>query len=415
MRPAALLAALLAAACAAPAPAPETEPAAAAAAADTSGAPQTQREVAAGNAAFGVDLYKRLAAEPGNVFVSPISIAGAFGPVAAGAEGETLAAVRGAMRFGSGPGLHPALGGLLRGLEREREGATLSIANALWAMEGFEMKPAFGRIGREDYGAAVETLDFRRSEESAKRINDWVKTETRGRIPSLIEPSSLDEMTRLVITNAVYFLGDWARPFNPSATRPEPFHSPGGARQVPLMYRPGDYRYFETDGFQAVDLPYKDESLSMSVFLPRARNGMAAFEAGLDDARLREWLARLDAESPREVRLRLPRLKVEESYQLVAPLRAMGMGIAFTPNQANFRGIADADLFISQVVHKTFLRIDETGTEAAAATGVEIQATSAPAVPPVEFRADRPFFLVIREKGSGAILFMGRVEAPDPA
>ncbi len=408
---AAFLSVLLATACApadqpAPQPTAETESA--------TGAPAAVGDVAEGNADFGLALYKQLAGEPGNVFVSPISIAAAFGPVAAGARGETLAAIERAIRFPGGPGLHPALGGLLRGLEREREGATLSIANALWVMTGFPLKPDFERIGRQDYGAGIEHLDFRRGAEAAARINGWVKGETRGRIPTLIDPASLDADTALVVTNAVYFLGDWTTPFNASNTREQPFHLPGGAtRPVPLMYRKDPFRYFETASFQAIDLPYKDDRLAMSFFLPKARDGLSALEAELTGARLREWLDRLDRETPREVRLHLPKLRIEEDYQLVRPLTAMGMAIAFDPNRADFRGIAEADLFISQVVHKTFLRVDEKGTEAAAATGIEVELTSAPIVPPVVFRADHPFFLVIRDKPSGAVLFLGRIVSPE--
>ncbi len=181
---------------------------------------------------------------------------------------------------------------------------------------------------------------------------------------------------------------------------------------VPLMHRStGHYRFFETDDFQAVDLPYKDERLSMTVFLPRQRGALAAFEAGLTDERLRTWLARLDAEQPRELRLYLPKLKIEERYNLVPALRDMGMGVAFTPD-ADLTGIADEDLFISQVLHKTFVRIDEKGTEAAAVTAIEIQVTGGRIGEPPTFRADHPFFFLLRDKQSGAILFLGRIVEP---
>lgn len=407
---------LLAAACAAPVPPGATASGGASGPEASSTAPVTTAAVARGNADFGVALYKSLAEEPGNVFLSPISIAGAFGPVSAGARQETLAEIARALRLpaGGGAGLHPALGGLLRDLEREREGARLSIANALWVQQGFSLKAPFETIARDAYDARVELLDFERSEEAAARINNWVKDETRGRIPNLIAPDSLNGDTALVVTNAVYFLGDWTTPFNASNTRDEPFYlQGGGVRQVPLMYRKDRFRYLETGTFQAIDLPYKDERLSMSLFLPKRRDGLAGFEAELSDAELRGWLERLDAAQPREVRLHLPKLKIEQNYDLVPPLRALGIKIAFTRNRADFRGIAEANLFISQVIHKTFLRVDEKGTEAAAATGIEIEITGAPAVPPIVFRADHPFFFVIREKTSGAILFLGRITAPE--
>ena len=407
------LLALALAACAPAAP-EETVQGPSAAVPEAPAVPASAEAVAAGNADFALRLYGELRNEPGNLFLSPVSLAGAFGPVAAGARGETRTAIDAALGFpgGAGEGLHPALGGLLRGVEREREGVALSIANALWLKHDLPMKPEFLRTGQQEYGAQVERLDFRQSAASAKRINDWVSGETRGRIRELIAADSLDNDTALVVTNAVYFLADWADPFNASGTRDEPFYSPGGIRQIPLMSQGGHYRYFETDGFQAIDLPYKDPSLSMTVLLPKARGGLPSLEASLTGAKLREWLARIDAENPRKVYLHLPKLKMEESYNLVDPLRALGMGIAFT-NRADFRGIAEADLLISQVVQKTFVRIDEKGTEAAAATGVEVELTSAPPAPPPTFRADHPFFFVLRDKQSGAILFLGRVVAPE--
>lgn len=411
--PAALLLAALSAGCARPADqartdTAEAEPAAAAAPAD----PAMVTSVAEGNRAFGVALYRELAAKPGNVLISPISIAGAFGPVVAGAQGETRTVIARALRFpaGGGAALHPQLGGLLRGLERDRNGATLSIANALWVQQGFTIKPAFVRVAREDYDATSENLDFVRAPASAAaRINAWVNEETRGRIPTLFPPDAFTDLTRLVVTNAVYFLGDWAEPFRRSATTPQPFFLlDGGARQVPLMSRQGQYRTHWTETFTAIDLPYKDERLSMTVFLPHARGGLPAFEAGLTPERLAEWLGKLDAAQPGKTQLSLPRLEISEGYHLEGPLRAMGMGLAFSRGKANFRDIADADLYISEVAHKTFVRMDEKGTEAAAATGVVISTVSAP----LPFRADHPFFFLLRDKTSGAILFMGRIADP---
>ena len=378
--------------------------------------PAAPADVVQGNADFGLALYKELAAEPGDVFLSPISIAGAFGPVVAGAQGETRDAIARAMRFPArgGAGLHPALGGMLRGLEREQEGATLSIANALWVRQGFALKPEFLRVARQDYDAAVEPLDFARAPAAAAgRINGWVSRETRGRIPELISADSLNQDTALVVTNAVYFLGDWPTPFNASNTSEQPFYTGRSeSRPIPLMYRKDSYRYLETDDFQAIDLPYKDPRLSMTVFLPKARDGLASFERRLDETRLRTWLGDIDKAEPRTVYLYLPKLKVEATYNLVPALRALGMGIAFS-NRADFRGMADADLLISQVVHKTFVRVDEKGTEAAAATGVEIELTSAPSIEPPTFRADHPFFFLLRDRSSGAMLFLGRIVAPE--
>ena len=377
--------------------------------------PAPSAPIALANRGFGLELYRQLAAKPGNVFISPISLAGAFGPAAAGAQGETRAAIGKVLGFpADDASLHPQLGGLLRALEdNQSEGARVSIANALWVAQGFPVKRGFVEISTRDYGAEVANLDFRNGRAAAGRINKWVDRETKGRIPTLIEPDSLDEMTALVITNAVHFLGDWAVPFNASNTHPQPFHLAGGAtRDVPMMAGKRYIRYAEDGAVQMIDLPYKGERLSMTVIVPKERGGLAAVEARLDNERMATWLAQLDGGEPREVRVHLPKLKVEASYQLVEPLKRMGMEIAFKPHEANFRGIADTDLFISQVVHKTFLRIDEKGTEAAAATGIEAEVTSAPIVPPPTFRADHPYLLLIRDKATGAVLFLGRIADP---
>ena len=372
------------------------------------------KAAAIGNRGFGVTLYQRLAAEPGNVFLSPISLAGAFGPVAAGAEGETRAAIGTVLQLpNDDASLHRDLSGLLRTLESDRAGAQLSIANGLWLMKGLAVKPAFVAVARNSYDAEVESLDFRNGAAAAGRINNWVERKTGGRITKLIEANSLDEMTALVVTNAVHFLGDWIHPFNAGNTGLQPFHLTGGAtRDVPMMYGKRHDRYADTDGVQLLELPYKGDRLSMVAILPKERGRLAAVEKSLDGRRLRQWLEQLDSAEPREVRVHLPKVEFRSSYQLVEPLKAMGMSIAFQPQQANFRGIADTDLFISQVVHKTFLRIDEKGTEAAAATGIEVEVTSAPAVPPPTFRADHPFLVLIRDRPTGAVLFLGRIADP---
>jgi serpin B len=366
------------------------------------------------NRAFGLSLYQQLAAEPGNVVISPISLAGAFGPVSAGAQGETRAAIGRILRFPAEDArLHSDLGGMLRELESDRDGARVSIANALWLMLGFPVKPEFVAIAERSYDAEVDTLDFRDGAAAARRINGWVDRETKGRIRELVDADTLDEYTALVVTNAVHFLGDWQQPFSANNTRPQPFHlADGSTREVPLMYAKRRVRYAETGDVQLVDLPYEGERLSMSVILPKRRGGLAEVERGLSESRLTEWLRTVDAARPQDVRIHLPRVQTETSYQLVEPLTAMGMGVAFDRQDANFRGIADQQLFISQVVHKTYLRIDEKGTEAAAATGIEVEVTSAPPSPPPVFRADHPFLFLIRDKATGAVLFLGRIAVP---
>ena len=375
--------------------------------------PADSRDTALANRAFGLDLYRILAAKPGNVFISPVSLAGAFGPVAAGARAETRDAIGQVLRFPpSDAELHPKLGALLRSLESESDGARVSIANGLWLMQGYRVNPAFVATAKDSYGAEVETLDFTNGAASAARINAWVERETNNRIRNLIAPASLVELTRVVVTNAVHFLGDWVQPFSTSRTRTEPFHlAGGGTREVPMMSSNRHTRYTEAGSVELLELPYKGGRLAMVVILPKTRGGLAAVEASLGDEQLGRWLQQLDSADYRSLLVQLPKVEIDSSYQLNGPLQAMGMGIAFDPARANFRGIAEIErLFISQVVHKTFLRVDEKGTEAGAATAVEIQAESS-AEPPT-FRADHPFLVLIRDKPSGAVLFLGRIAAP---
>lgn len=375
--------------------------------------PEDSREAALANRAFGLDLYRSLAAKPGNVFISPISLAGAFGPVAAGAQGETRAAIGQVLRFpASDATLHPRLGGLLRGLENDSDGARVSIANGLWLMKGSPINPGFVAVARDNYGAEVDSLDFRDGAAAAARINDWVERETNNRIRNLIAPDSLDVLTRVVVTNAVHFLGDWVQPFNTARTRSEPFHlATGGTRDVPMMSSNRHTRFTEAGPVQLLELPYKGGRLAMVAILPKARGDLAAIEADLTDEQLGRWLQQLETDGERGVLVQLPKVQIDSSYLLNEPLKGMGMAVAFHSKRADFRGIiADEQLFISQVLHKTFLRVDEKGTEAGAATAVEIQAESS-AEPPT-FRADHPFLLLIRDKPTGAMLFLGRIAEP---
>jgi serine protease inhibitor len=364
--------------------------------------------------ALGVRLYDQLRAADDNVVISPVSLMGAFGVVSSGARGETRTAILNSLGLPQADMLNADLGGLLRMLEVEDDATTLSVANAVWVQQDFTLNPAFVQTAERDYGAQARTVDFRGSpQQAADEINAWVSEETRNRIPELITTSSINDATRLVVTNAVYFLGDWLHPFNASSTSEEAFRlADGSTTPIPLMFQRGSFRLLETDQFQAIDLPYDNARLAMTVLLPRKPNDLRALEAGLD-AGLPGWLARLDAEQPRTVQLYLPKIETGLSYELVPQLMTLGMGVAFTP-AADFRGIADAPLAIGQVVHKTFLRIDEKGTEAAAATGIAIEVTSAPATPPPTFRADHPFLFLIRDRETGAVLFLGRISRPEP-
>jgi len=278
-----------------------------------------------------------------------------------------------------------------------------------WVQQGFALNPAFAAAARDDYQAATEPVDFLKAPDMAvARINRWVSERTGTRIPTLISRDAVNDRTRLVVTNAVYLLGHWAAPFNASTTSCQPFYRlSGDNRPVPLMAQKSRFRYLETSGFQAVDLPYKNDRLSMTVLLPKKRGDPPALEDQFTETRLSEWLVRLDAAELQSVRLFLPKFQIAADYDLEGPLTFLGMGVAFS-SQADLRGIAEADLRIAKVIHKAFLRVDEKGTEAAAATGVVVGTVSAPLVQPPVFRADHPFLVLIRDHQTGSVLFMGR-------
>ena len=376
------------------------------------------RSEAKANRAFGVRLYQQLAKKPGNVFMSPVSIAAAFGPVTLGARAETYAAVSRTMGFRPLPDLMvKRVAGLLGALDSEKgeEGAKVGIANALWVTERHPAKPDFVAQVQSGFGSAAETLDFNDSPAAAKRINDWAAGETEGKITKLFDDNAFNDATALVVTNAVHFLGDWTQPFNAIHTKPEPFFLADGTRRmVPMMGGEKGIKYFADKQMQMIDLPYKGDALSMVVILPTVRDGVAALEAKLNPAALDDWLHKLDtAQDPDFVEgvfVQMPKLQLDNDHNLTDPLKSMGMGIAFDRNRANFRGMSDEQLFISDALHKTFLRIDEKGTEAAAATAVVMSAERSG--PEITVRADHPFLLLIRDKKSGAILFMGRIVEP---
>ena len=409
MRRALPLFAALLAACATTSSPDAAETAAAAAAVPAS--------VAQGANAFGVDLYRLLSRDRGNVFVSPVSISTAFGLAFAGARGATAEEIARTLRYPArGEALNEQMGTLLRALAtNEPPLQRLAIANALWVQRGFTLRPEYLELTRSHYGAAPTTLDFSRPPEAVAHINRWAEEHSNGLIRGLLTPSDVDAATRLVLTNTVYFLGAWAEPFSTESTRDEDFHASAGTRRTPLMNQLADFPYFETGDFQAASLAYRGSDFAMAVFLPRRRGGLAAFERSLTAERLERWLRRLDEaeHEPRYLALTLPRLRFGARYELPPALAELGMTTPFT-DLADFTGIAPARLAISRVIHQTFLSVDEAGTEAAAATAVTIIVTgSRIPPPPVIFRADHPFFFVIRHRSTGSIVFMGRIEAPE--
>jgi len=379
--------------------------------------------ISAGNNRFAADLYRHLASDPGsagkNIFFSPYSISSALAITSEGARGTTADEIASVLHLSQNESLRRAgFAGLDAALNSGDTNYTLRTANALWAEETYPFLPEYVDTAARWYGANVTNLDFiNDSEASRETINRWVEEKTEDRIRDLLPAGSIDPMTRLVITNAIYFKGTWVKQFDPAEITEEVFRvAPDETVRVQMMHRTDEdaiYGYAETDSLQVLRMPYAHGAgteLSMLVLLPREDNLTAAEEALNAETltEIRETLA------DRRVRVVFPKFTLETEYSLPQALAAMGMPTAFT-DAADFSGMdGTEDLFISDVVHKAFVDVNEEGTEAAAATGVVMNLASAPMEDrtPV-FRADHPFVFVIVEEDSGTILFAGRVVNPE--
>jgi len=306
--------------------------------------------------------------------------------------------------------IHPAMSEVIGATKPGAGGYELVTANALWGQQGYDFLPDFVSLTQKYYGAGFNAVDFKNQTESARlTINSWVSEQTKQKINDLLAPGVLTDLTRLVLTNAIYFKGNWAVQFKKEDTHDLPFYLGGGKTvNAPLMYRKGKYKYVETDSLQVLELPYFGEELSMVVLLPKAKDGLAGLENELSADKLDEWLSQAYTN---EVMVYLPKFKLESKFLLNQTLADMGMVDAFSV-KADFSGIeSKKELMITAVVHKAFVEVNEEGTEAAAATAVVFGLKSMAVMEP-EFKADHPFIFLIRDNRSGAILFIGRVNDP---
>jgi serpin B len=369
--------------------------------------------------AFAFDLYRRLGPGGGNRAVSPASISTALAMAWAGARGGTAVQMQNALRFeGSPEAMMAASGRLAAALQDPTRPVVFRIANRLFGEKSCEFAPVYLDATRAAFGAALEPVDFKRAAEKARLlINGWVEEKTEKRIRDLVPRGGVSRETRLVLVNAIYFLGDWAEPFAKEATRPAPFSISASAKKdVPTMHAVEPFRFVAKDALKAVELPYKGGQMSMLVVLPDAVDGLPSLEASLTGERLEGIVKSL---ASARVSVSLPKFEVDPpgSLPLGEALRALGMVDAFSPSQADFTGIADPPdprdrLFLSEAFHKAFVKVDEKGTEAAAATAVVMDRAAAIMAPPAEFKADHPFLFFIRDNASGMVLFMGRVADP---
>ena len=390
----------------------------------TSGWPDTIRSFAEGQNDFAFGLYKELHQQPGNLFFSPFSIRTALGMTFVGARGETANQMCRALRLASSEeSLDLAFAEIIQQLTPADGGKyEFTIGNSLWSQDGIPLLPEFSELIGRYYRGEVNLVDFRINTEVARTaINRWVEEKTRQKIKELIPWDGISPDTRLVLANAIYFKGIWMSPFRTydlfDPLNEEPFYLEDGSEvRTPLMFMQKEVRYVKGEDFQAVELNYQGDNISMLVFLPNRKDGLLDLEKRLQADMLEECVKRMQV---REIKIFLPKFKLTwGTINLKNQLSAIGMPIAFNRDEADFSGINglqppdDEALHIGAVCHKAFVEVNEKGTEAAAATGVSMDmfAGLPPKVP--VFRADHPFLFGIRDQKSGSILFLGRLANP---
>ncbi|MEM5516079.1 serpin family protein [Henriciella sp. AS95] len=401
--------------------------------------PDTQSIVSA-NSDFGVDIYRagleaaeKNAAKRGetvtNFAISPASISTALAMTYAGARGETAAQMAEVLRFDLPPEtLHASMASVLFGLQSDAEGQTLKVNNRIFVDEPVTVEKSFESLMKNTYKAPLERLDLRgEPEESRQHINAWVKDKTEDRIQNLIPSGEIKKCTRMVLVNTVYLDANWATPFSARSTRNEPFTTAEGndvvAQLMSMDIRP---KYLKTSGFQAVQLPYKGNQMSMVIMLPDSERGLPRLQRQLSGEKLDRWLAELSESENTLVDLKLPKIEFLASVTLGDSLSALGMPLAFS-NDADFDGIADPvenpvdscftpmRLKLDEVDHQVFVKVDEDGTEAAAATSARMTVVVSGQLnppTPIPFHADHPFLFVIKDNETGMVLFLGRVTDP---
>ena len=380
----------------------------------------TQDELAklvSGNTAFALDLYQALLkSNSGNLFYSPYSISIALAMAQAGARGDTLQQMNSVMHYTlPGNSLHTAFNALQLALASREKNAgrpdvkdfQLNIANSTWGQAGYKFLQDYLDVLAVNYGAGLRLVDFKADPEKARQlINDWVAQQTAQKIQDLIPQGGINDLTRLVLANAIYFNAPWEHTFEAANTENGPFTNLDGKQSnVPMMKQQASFPYTKSDGYQAIDLPYSGDKLSMIVVLPDSGQ-YDRIEKAFTPALLETIQKNLQVAS---VNLALPKFKVESTFSLGDELQKMGMPDVFDPAKADLSGMdGSRSLYISSVAHKSYVSVDENGTEAAAATAVIVGTTSMP-VEVIDLKIDRPFMFLIRDNVSGSILFVARV------
>lgn len=364
------------------------------------------------NNAFAIELYEQLAKEDGNIFLSPYSISTALAMTYAGARGNTEKEMSEVIHFNLPQNeLHPAFSKLSSHFARIQNigNIELNIANALWIQKNYNILDSFLNINTEYYKANLFTVDFENAPDRAVlEINDWVEKQTKEKIKKILKKEDLHPLTRLILTNAIYFKGDWEYKFDKELTKELPFRKNKNEKIiVPMMYQKGNYKYSKNEDYQMLELPYTGKELSMLILLPNEIDGLSRLEKYLNYilfTHLNQFT------SPKMIEVYLPKFEFTQRFVLKKKLETLGMKDAF--GNADFSGITgNKRLFIHNIIHKAYVKVDEQGTEAAAATAVIMAEVSYKQTTPI-FRADHPFIFLIRDNETGSILFIGRIVDP---
>jgi serpin B len=382
-------------------------------------APTLEREaIAQAVNAFALDLHGQFRQREGNLVFSPYGVSICLAMACSGARGTTESQMSKALHLGlQQRNAHEAYAAtnarvLAAG---EGKGAEINVVNALWTERSYPLQQEFVESVRNNYHGGLEELDFLHSPDAARMtINSWVEEQTKKKIKDLLAPGIITSDTRLVLTNAVYFKGHWTSEFKEALTRDHSFTLLNGTEiKVSMMYQKHSFGYGEHGDLQVLEMPYKGGELSMVVLLPSKQQRLEDFEQSMTFDKLSYWIRNLKTQ---EVQVWLPRFKMTSEFSLGTALTRLGMTDAFSQSHADFSGMTGAkDLFISEGVHKTFVEVNERGTEAAAATGLVFGPTSALAkkeTPVPVFRADHPFVFLVRHKPTNCTLFLGRVTRP---
>uniref|UniRef100_A0A667I3W0 Serpin family B member 1 n=2 Tax=Lynx canadensis TaxID=61383 RepID=A0A667I3W0_LYNCA len=384
------------------------------------GAVFTMEQLSTANTQFAVDMFHAMNEDSptGNIFFSPLSISSALAMIFLGTQGATAVQVSKALHFDTVEEIHSRFQSLNADINKRGASYILKLANRLYGDKNYNFLPEFLASTQKMYGAELASVDFQQaSEEARKVINEWVKGQTEGKILELLVPGVVDSMTKLVLVNAIYFKGNWEEEFIKEATDDKPFRlNKKETKMVKMMYQKKrfPYGYIEDLKCRVLELPYRGKELSMIILLPDdiedESTGLKKIEEQLTLEKLRGWTKAENLDRI-EVKVYLPRFKLEESYDLNSHLSRLGVKDLFSSSKADLSGMSGArDLFISKIVHKSFVEVNEEGTEAAAATaGV---ATFTMLMPEEEFVADHPFIFFIKHNPSANILFLGRLSSP---